>query len=434
MGSPVRVGVIGAGIFGSMVLSQLQEVKGMHLVGVADRDPERAHAALRRTGWPEPRTQALSLEEAHAKGTTAVVEDALTLATSDHIDVLVEATGSPTAAVEHALAAIEAGRHVVNVTVEADALVGPIVAQRAKAAGVVYALAYGDQPALICELVDWARLSGFRVVSAGKGTKYLPAYHASTPDTVWDHWGIDQQHAKTHGLNATMFNSFLDGTKSAIEMAAVADATGLVPQDDGLQFPPAGEQDLASVCIPETDGGVLSQSGTVEVVSSLHRDGREVERDLRWGVYVVFEAPSDYVAERFGEYGLTTDPSGRFASLWRPYHLIGLELVPSIARAALLGQATGTPSSFLADVVAVAKRDLKAGEKLDGEGGYSVWGALRPAQASVEGRKLPIGLAHDVVLSRDVAIGETLTRDDVVLDHSAQVIALREELEAPLRR
>jgi predicted homoserine dehydrogenase-like protein len=433
MGSPVRVGVIGAGIFGSMVLSQLQEVKGMHLVGVADRDPERAHAALRRTGWPEPRTQALSLEEAHAKGTTAVVEDALTLATSEHIDVLVEATGSPTAAVEHALAAIEAGRHVVNVTVEADALVGPIVAQRAQAAGVVYALAYGDQPALICELVDWARLSGFRVVSAGKGTKYLPTYHASTPDTVWDHWGIDQQHAETHGLNATMFNSFLDGTKSAIEMAAVADATGLVPQDDGLQFPPAGEQDLASVCIPEADGGVLSQSGTVEVVSSLHRDGSEVERDLRWGVYVVFEAPSDYVAERFGEYGLTTDPSGRFASLWRPYHLIGLELVPSIARAALLGQATGTPSSFLADVVAVAKRDLKAGEKLDGEGGYSVWGALRPAQASVEGRKLPIGLAHDVVLSRDVAIGETLTRDDVVLDYSAQVIALREELEAPLR-
>ncbi len=416
-----------------MVLSQLKEVRGMHLVGVADRDPDRAHAALRRTGWPEPRTQARNLEEADARGTTAVVEDALTLATSDHIDVLVEATGSPAAAVEHVLAAIEAGRHVVNVTVEADALVGPIVAQRAEAAGVVYALAYGDQPALICELVDWARLSGFRVVSAGKGTKYLPAYHASTPDTVWDHWGIDQQHAETHGLNPTMFNSFLDGTKSAIEMAAVADATGLVPQDDGLQFPPAGEQDLASVCITKADGGVLSQTGTVEVVSSLHRDGREVERDLRWGVYVVFEAPSDYVAERFGEYGLTTDPSGRFASLWRPYHLIGLELVPSIARAALLGQATGTPSSFLADVVAVAKRDLKTGEKLDGEGGYGVWGRLRPAQASVKRRELPIGLAHDVVLSRDVALGEMLTRDDVVLDHSALVIALREELEAPLR-
>ena len=416
-----------------MVLSQLKEVKGMHLVGVADRDPDRAHAALRRTGWSEPRTQARNLEEADTRGTTAVVEDALALAASDHIDVLVEATGSPTAAVEHALAAIGAGRHVVNVTVEADALVGPIIAKRAEAAGVVYTLAYGDQPALICELVDWARLSGFRVVSAGKGTKYLPAYHASTPNTVWDHWGIDQQHAEAHGLNATMFNSFLDGTKSAIEMAAVADATGLAPQDDGLRFPPAGEQDLASVCLPEADGGALSRSSTVEVVSSLHRDGREVERDLRWGVYVVFEAPSDYVAERFGEYGLTTDTSGRFAALWRPYHLIGLELVPSIAKAALLGRGTGTPSSFLADVVAVAKRDLKAGEKLDGEGGYSVWGKLRPAQASVDGRELPIGLAHDVVLGRDIAVGETLTRDDVLLDHSAHVITLREELEAPLR-
>ena len=429
-GSPVRVGVIGAGAFGSMVLSQLKRVPGMHLVGVSDREPARAHAALERTGWSDAATRARGLPQARDKGTTAIVEDPLELAHSADVDVLVEATGSPSAAVEHALAAIDAGHHVVNVTVEADALVGPAIAARADAAGVVYSLAYGDQPALICELVDWARVSGFEVICAGKGTKYLPSYHAATPETVWDHWGIDREHASSRGLNPVMFNSFLDGTKSAIEMAALADATGLAPQEDGLRFPPSGEHQLASVCIPQSDGGALERRGTVETVSSLTREGEEVSRDLRWGVYVVFEAPSDYVAERFAEYGLVTDPTGKYSALWRPYHLIGLELVTSIARAALRGEATGTPREFLGDVVAVAKRDLTAGETLDGEGGYCVWGKLRPALTAVKAAELPIGLAHDIVLARAVASGDTLTRGDVALDEGSTVVALRRELEA----
>ena len=429
-GSPVRVGVIGAGAFGSMVLSQLKRVPGMHLVGVSDREPARAHAALERTGWSDAATRARALPGARDKGTTAIVEDPLELAHSADVDVLVEATGSPSAAVEHALAAIDAGHHVVNVTVEADALVGPAIAARADAAGVVYSLAYGDQPALICELVDWARVSGFEVICAGKGTKYLPSYHAATPETVWDHWGIDREHASSRGLNPVMFNSFLDGTKSAIEMAALADATGLAPQEDGFRFPPAGEHQLASVCIPQSDGGALERRGTVETVSSLTREGEEVSRDLRWGVYVVFEAPSDYVAERFAEYGLVTDPTGKYSALWRPYHLIGLELVTSIARAALRGEATGTPREFLGDVVAVAKRDLTAGETLDGEGGYCVWGKLRPASTAVKAAELPIGLAHDIVLARAVASGDTLTRGDVALDEGSTVVALRRELEA----
>ena len=428
--SPVRVGLVGAGVFGAMALSQIRLVPGLQLVGVADLDPDRARGALLRTGWTESELQAHDLTQARERCTVAVTEDSEGLARSEHIDVLVESTGSPAAAVAHALAAIDAGNHVVNVTVEADALVGPALAARAEAAGVVYSLAAGDQPALICELVDWARSCGFDVISAGKGTKYLPSYHGSTPETVWDHWGIDREHAATQGLNATMFNSFLDGTKSAIEMAAVADATGLAPQRDGLRFPPAGEHDLASVCIAEADGGALERRATVEAVSSLTRDGDEVDRDLRWGVYVVFEAPSEYVALRFAEYGLVTDPTGRFAALWRPYHLIGLELTPSIARAALRGEASGTPSRFLADVVAVAKRDLSAGATLDGEGGYCVWGKLRPAADAVAAGELPIGLAHDVALGRNVAAGETVRRSDVVLDSSLTVLALRDELEA----
>jgi len=426
----VRVGLIGAGVFGSMALSQIRAVRGLQLVGVADLDPSRARSALSRTGWPESAISGCDLGRARADGTVAITGDADSLARSGQIDVVVEATGSPGAGIEHALAAIDTGHHVVNVTVEADALVGPALAARARAAGVVYSLAYGDQPALICELVDWARVSGFEVICAGKGTKYLPSYHGSTPETVWDHWGIDREQAAASGLNATMFNSFLDGTKSAIEMAAVADATGLVPQDDGLRFPPAGEHELASVCIPQRDGGALGRRGTVEVVSSLTRAREDVARDLRWGVYVVFEAPSDYVAKRFAEYGLITDATGRFAALWRPYHLIGLELTLSIARAALRGEATGTPTRFLGDVVAVAKRDLAAGETLDGEGGYCVWGRLRPAELSVAAGELPIGLAHDVVLTRAVTAGETLMRSDVALDDSSTVVELRRELEA----
>ena len=157
-------------------------------------------------------------------------------------------------------------------------------------AGIVYSLAYGDQPALICELVDWARAAGFNVVAAGKGTKYLPDYHAATPKTVWDHYGFSDEMVAKGDFNAQMFNSFLDGTKSGIEMAAVANATGLTPAPDGLSFPPCGVDDLPRVLRPKSAGGSLHHAGQVEVISSLERDGRPVFRDLRWGVYVTFAA------------------------------------------------------------------------------------------------------------------------------------------------
>ncbi|MEZ5100158.1 MAG: flagellar biosynthesis protein FlgA [Thermoleophilia bacterium] len=428
-GAPVRVALIGAGAFGSMFLSQARLVRGLHVVAVCDLDPSRARAALARTGYPTEAIGTQGLATAVRNGATWVTDDAAAILEPGVVDVVVEATGSPAAAVRHCLAAYAAGVHVANVTVEADALLGPILGERARAAGVVHTYASGDQPALICELVDWARVNGLEVVSAGKGTKYLPAYHVSTPATVWGHYGIDPAHAAAHGLNPVMFNSFLDGTKSAIEMAAVANATGLVPQEDGLRFPPSSAERLASVCIPEEAGGLLGRRGTVEVVSSLERDGTEIDGDLRWGVYVVFAAPSDFVRDRFLEYGLAVDPTGRFAALWRPHHLIGLELGTSVARAALRGEASGSPDAFHADVVAVAKRSLRTGETLDGEGGEHVWGRLRPAARSLAGAELPIGLAHGVRLVRDVPADSTLTYADVALDETDEVVRLRRELE-----
>jgi predicted homoserine dehydrogenase-like protein len=364
---------------------------------------------------------------------TRFTEDSAVLISASDVDVVVEATGNPVVGVSHACAAFREGKHVVMVNVEADVLVGPLLARQAASAGVVYTMAYGDQPALTCELVDWARSCGFAVVAAGKGTKYLPSYHASTPSTVWDYYGLSAAEAEAAGMNSQMFNSFLDGTKSAIEMAAIANATGLTPAPDGLSFPPCGTDDLPHVLRPRDAGGVLHHKGQVEVVSSLERDGRPVYRDLRWGVYVVIEAPTDYAAASFKQYGLLTDESGRYASMYKPYHLIGLELNVSILSAVLRGEPTGCTTGFRGDVVATAKRDLRCGEQLDGEGGYTVWGKLMPAQDSLAMGGLPIGLAHGVTLVRDVPAGQPIAWRDVQHPVPSEALRLRQAMEQQLQ-
>lgn len=429
-GRPLRVALIGAGKFGSMFLSQARRTPGLHLVAVADLSPARARAALLAVGWDADRLGAQTLDEARRQGTTCLTDDTPAMIASDAVEVVIDATGSPAAGIAHVLACCRHGKHIVMVNVEADALAGPLLARKAREAGIVYSLAYGDQPALICEMVDWARTAGFEVVAAGKGTKYLPAYHASTPDTVWQHYGLSAEDARAGGMNAQMFNSFLDGTKSAIEMAAVSNACGLTPADDGLDFPPCGVDDLARLLKPRADGGLLRHRGQVEVISSLERDGRPVFRDLRWGVYVTFAAGSDYVRRCFKEYGLVTDPSGEYSSMYKPFHLIGLELGVSVASAGLRGEPTGAPTDWRGDVVATAKRALRAGEVLDGEGGFTVYGKLRPAAASRAGGFLPLGLAHKVTLTRDVAAGQPVRWDDVAVDAHSEAVRFRREMEA----
>jgi len=428
-GRPLRVALIGAGKFGSMFLAQARRTPGIHVVAVADLAPQRARDSLARTGWAAEQYAPRSLNEACSKGTTFITEDACGIIERGAFEIVIDATGSPAAGIRHALACCHHGKHIVMVNVEADCLAGPLLARRAREAGLVYTLAYGDQPALICELVDWARAAGFEVVAAGKGTKYLPAYHDSTPDTVWGHYGFTPEQVAKGDFNAQMFNSFLDGTKSAIEMAAVANATGLTPAPDGLAFPPCGADDLARVLKPSAEGGWLHHRGQVEVISSLERDGRPVSRDLRWGVCVTFAADSDYVKRCFAEYGLVTDDSGNYAAMYRPYHLIGLELGISVASIGLRGEPTGAPSGFRGDAVAIAKRDLKEGETLDGEGGYTVWGKLMPARDSLTRGGLPIGIAHGVRLTRPVEKGATLTWRDIILPET-EAARVRLEMEA----
>ena len=427
--NPLRVALIGAGKFGSMFLAQARRTPGIHIVAVADLDPVRARKSLDRTGWEKGQYSARSLDEAGQHGTTCVTQDSAAVIASGAVEIAIDATGSPAAGIQHALACCKHGKHIVMVNVEADCLAGPLLARRARESGIVYSLAYGDQPALICELVDWARAAGFEVVAGGKGTKYLPAFHESTPDTVWDHYGFSPEQVARGDYNAQMFNSFLDGTKSAIEMAAVANATALTPAPDGLSFPPCGVDRLPHVLKPASEGGTLHHRGQVEVVSSIERDGRPVPRDLRWGVYVTFAADSEYVKRCFSEYGLVTDESGNYAATYKPYHLIGLELGISVASAGLRREPTGAPTGFRGDVAAVAKRDLKAGETLDGEGGYTVWGRLMPARDSLACGALPIGLAHGARLARAVEKGRILTWTDVVVT-DGEIVRFRREMEA----
>ena len=429
-GRPIRVGLIGAGKFGSMYLSQIPRTPGVHLLGSADLSPSRAQENLRAVGWPEGSTQARTLDQALREGNTCVSDDWRALVEHPALDVLVECTGSPPHAVDHILHAFAHGKHVVNVTVEADAFCGPLLAQRAAAAGVVYSLAFGDQPALICDLVDWARTCGFPVVAAGRGHKWLPHFSASTPETVWGYYGLSPEQAARGGLNPKMFNSFLDGSKPSIESAAVANATGLGVPSNGLLYPPASIADIPYVTRPREEGGVLERKGMVEVISSLETDGRVIPYDIRMGVWVTVEGETEYIRNCFEEYNAHTDPSGRYFSLDKRWHLIGLEVGLSVASVALRGEATGVARQWVADVVATAKRDLKAGEILDGEGGYTVWGKLLPAAKSLSIRGLPLGLAHQIKLKRPVSMGQCLSWDDVEIDPQLRAVQIRRELEA----
>lgn len=427
---PLRIGLIGAGKFAAMYIAQVPKTPGVHLVAIADIAPEYARENLKRVGWTSERYGAASIDQALKSGQTHLSDNWEALVKHPAIDIVIEATGNPPAAVEHALVAFDNKKHVVMVTVEADAFCGPLLARKAAEAGVVYSLAYGDQPALICDLVDWARAAGFPVVAAGRGHKWLPHYAQSTPETVWGHYGLTPEQAKRGGLNPKMFNSFLDGSKPAIETTAVCNATGLTPAPGGLSYPPGSVDDIPALMRPKAEGGVLHHKGQVEVVSSLLSDGAVIPYDIRFGVWVVFEGETDYIRRCFEEYGVKTDPSGRYACMYKRWHLIGLEVGISVASIGLRGEPTGCATGWQADAVAISKKNLKAGEVLDGEGGYTVVGRLMPATDSLSQGCLPLGLAHGWKLVRNVSAGQAVKWTDVAVDANSTAVRVRREMES----
>jgi predicted homoserine dehydrogenase-like protein len=427
---PITIGIIGAGKFATMFFSQALKIPSIHIVGVVDIHPENAKSNMEMVGWDPSAFETSNLSDAFSCGKTFISDNWEELVYHESIEIIVECTGNPIAAVEHCLSAFKNKKNVINVTVEADAFCGFALSQKANDAGVLYSMAYGDQPALTCELVDWARTCGFNVVAAGRGHKWLKHYQKSTPDTVWDYWGLTKEQADRGRLNAKMFNAFLDGSKPSIESVAIANTANLSSPSNGLIFPSGGIDDIPTLMRPISEGGILEKKGMVDVVSCITPNGKQIPYDIRKGVWVVFEADTEYLKNCFEEYKVITDPSGKYMSLYKRWHLIGLELAISIASIGIRKETTGASTCFNADCVAIAKRNLKAGEILDGEGGYTVSGGIRPASTSIKNNYLPLGLAHNISLQKPISDGQVLTWDDVKVDSNLIAHKLRKEMES----
>ena len=412
---PIQVAFIGCGKFVSMFLAQYNHLDKIKIDSIVDLNTDQAKKNCSKSG--------LSQNTINEINFTNSLDDIL----ERNIDVYIEATGNPIVGTVHATKIIKNKKNIILVNVEADITCGKYLSDLARENDVICSMAYGDQPSLIVEQIEWARLNGFSVVCAGKGTKYHPSFEYSTPDTVWGHYGMTKERAEQEsGMNPKMFNSFLCGDKSAIEMCAVSNASNLKCPTNGLTFPPVGVYDIAKKLIPKTDGGLIDFDGQVEVISSIDVDKKDIPNDLRWGVYIVIKAKNDYVKNCFKDYGMVTDSSGNYSAIWRPYHYIGLELAQSIYSIVLDNKATGFTKNYNADVASYAKKDLKVGEKLDGEGGFCARGRLVTSQKSKDEKILPLGLTDNAIIKRDIKKDDIIKLDDVELNLPKEVVEARD--------
>ena len=412
---PIRIAFIGCGKFVSMFLAQYNHLNKIQIDSIVDINIIQAKKNCLNSGLSSK-----SIENINFSNSIDEILDR-------NIEIFIEATGNPIIGTVHADKIIKKQKHVILVNVEADITCGKYLSDLAKKNNVICSMAYGDQPSLILEQIEWARLNGFDVVCAGKGTKYHPTFEYSTPDTVWGHYGLTKERAENEsGMNPKMFNSFLCGDKSAIEMCAVSNAANLKCPSNGLTFPPVGVYDIAKKLIPKQEGGLIDFEGQVEVISSIDLHKKDIPNDLRWGVYIVIKAQNEYVRNCFRDYGMVTDSSGNYSAIWRPYHYIGLELAQSIYSIALDNRATGYTKKYNADVASVAKIDLKVGEKLDGEGGFCARGKLITSQNSKNEMVLPLGLTDNAILKKNISKDEIIKIGDVELNLPKEVIEARD--------
>ena len=411
----ISIAFIGCGKFISMFLSQYNQLKKIRIDTIIDLNIEQAKKNCLNSG--------LSKETIGEINFVNSIDEAL----DRNIEIFIEATGNPIVGTVHAVKIIKQKKNLILVNVEADVTCGKYLADLAKENNVICSMAYGDQPSLIMEQIEWARLNGFSVVCAGKGTKYHPEFEYSTPDTVWGYYGLSKERAEIEsGMNPKMFNSFLCGDKSAIEMCAVSNAANLKCPSNGLTFPPVGVYDIAKKLIPKDEGGLIDYEGQVEVISSIDLNKKDIPNDLRWGVYIVIKAQNQYVKNCFKDYGMVTDVSGNYSAIWRPYHYIGLELAQSIYSIALDQKATGQMVNYNADVAAYAKKDLKAGDRLDGEGGFCARGKLITSKKSKDEKILPLGLTDGAIVKKDINKDQSIRLNDVELNLPEDVVKARQ--------
>jgi predicted homoserine dehydrogenase-like protein len=412
-GRPVTLGVVGAGQMGLGLVSQLAPLAWFDVTGVADIDLERARTAYRRAGVPDDQIVAVddlaAAEHAREAGRKVVTRSAELLAHLPGNEAIVDATGVPEVGAIVAEAAIRGGQHVVMLNVEADVTVGRALKRMADAAGVIYTTSAGDEYAPAKELVEFARTLGFGVVCAGKG-KNNPLDRAATPDSQLDR-------AKAIGANPWMLAGFVDGTKTAVEMTCLANATGLVPDIRGMHGPRATVAELPKILCPTDDGGILLRKGVVDYALGVAP-----------GVFCVIESDSEVVAD---EMRYLSMGSGPYWVLFRPYHLTSLETAISVATAAVYHEATIAPGPVpVAEAITIAKRDLRAGETLDKMGGYTYYALAERADVAAAEDLLPVGIADGAKLTADVAMGEPILRSRVQPDESTVLYRLRMEQEA----
>ncbi|MDA9725979.1 SAF domain-containing protein [Candidatus Pelagibacter sp.] len=411
---PIKIAFIGCGKFVSMFLAQYNHLNKIQIDSIVDININQAKKNCLNSGLSSKSIDKINFSNS--------LDEIL----NRNIEIFIEATGNPIIGTVHAGKIIKNKKNIILVNVEADITCGKYLSDLAKKNNVICSMAYGDQPSLILEQIEWARLNGFEVICAGKGTKYHPSFEYSTPDTVWGHYGLTKERAENEsGMNPKMFNSFLCGDKSAIEMCAVSNAANLKCPSNGLTFPPVGVYDIAKKMIPKKDGGLIESKGQVEVISSIDLKKKDIENDLRWGVYIVLKAKNEYVKNCFKDYGMVTDSSGNYSAIWRPYHYIGLELAQSIYSIALDNRATGFTKNYNAEVASIAKKDLKRGEKLDGEGGFCARGRLITSEKSKKEKILPLGLTDNAILKKDIKKDEIIKLEDVNLNLPKEVIEAR---------
>lgn len=427
--SSIRVGLIGAGVFGSRLVNQIRHVPGMEIAAIADIDEQKAVETFRGGGVPADAItvgQSPSEVEAAIENTNKVVlSDGMNLAEAD-VDVIVEATGNAEVGASHAFTALMNGKHVVMANVEADSVVGPVLAELAENNGVTYSLAYGDQPAVTVELVDWARTSGFEVVAAGRGIR--KENHYCTPDNVFDFLGLDEAFVTEHDLNPQMYTTFLDGTKSSVEMCSIANAAGLRVDSSGMHKPIAEIPEIPEKFKLKEDGGLLSQKGVADVIQTEYPDGTRVEQDISFGQFVVTTTTNqplrEYLEERNGS-GWYVSDAGKYHVFYRPFHLAGTETSVSIASAVLRNEPTGTAKSQNTEVIGKAKRDLESGEAVDGPGGFTVYGQIEDRATANEAGLVPYELLKGAEVVADVEKDSAITYDDVSVETDSFIYSLR---------
>ncbi|RWO22472.1 MAG: homoserine dehydrogenase [Mesorhizobium sp.] len=408
-GRPVRIGVIGSGEMGTDLVTQGMLMPGISVCAVSTRRPHTARGAVRIAYGDETMAREADtpskVSEAIESGKIAITSNEM-LVTNPLIDVVIDATGKPGVAADFDLMAMEHGKHLVMMNVEADVTIGCYLKQQADRLGVVYSVGAGDEPSSCMELIEFASALGYTIVSAGKG-KNNPLNHDAVPDDY-------RAEALRRNMNPRMLVEFVDGSKTMVEMCAIANATGLVPDIAGMHGPKANRDELAKVLIPRADGGILSRKGVVDYT---------IGKGVAPGVFVIVEATHPRIIERMDDLHIGHGP---YYSFFRPYHLTSLEVPLTAARIALYGKPDMVPLPRpVAEVCAVAKRDLAAGETFDaiGETCYRSWTmAVEEARTN---RAVPVGLLEGGKVLRPVSKGELLTSGNAAPDPSTRLFALR---------